>query len=180
FVTVLDSSPERQGNVQGFIVGVVSTCTLIFTLNVVSNERKRRHFVFLKSLPVEDRDVVQAKFVAVALLSGTLGNLPFLLLLLVGSPPTFAQWLLVNGVLLFYSSLVLYFSIRFQSIAALFVPLYLLIGLFFLAGGFRVEIEEYLLAILNNPLFFLTLAGCAALLFLLLSIRAFRLKELDF
>ncbi|UCF37848.1 MAG: ABC-2 transporter permease, partial [Acidobacteriota bacterium] len=163
---VLEPSPERQSKIQGLIIGVVLASSLFFTLNVVINERKRRHFVFLKSLPLDDRDVIQAKFLAVALLTGTLGNIPFLMLFLLGSPPTFAHWLLANGGLLFYSSLLLFCSIRFQNSAILFGPLYLMIGPFLLPESVLVEIQALLLAVLGRPFLFLALASCTALLFL--------------
>jgi len=122
--SILASGDDKAQLVRGFTQALAYGSTLIFAYTVVFSERKRRHLVFLKSLPITDSRIVAAKFIAVLVLTLTLSAVPCVSGLVMGGPSPPCATILVLSLVTLYASLVLSLYICFRNPALPFLPLY--------------------------------------------------------
>jgi len=122
--TSLNSGEHADQVIQGFTQAITFGSGLIFAHSVVFAERKRRHLVFLKSLPVSDSEIVGAKFISVLVLTLSLTGVPCLARRLLGAQAPHYVTLLSLSLITLYASLVLGLYICFRNPALPFLPLY--------------------------------------------------------
>lgn len=122
--TSLYLGEQGEQVIQGFTQAIIFGSGLIFAHNIVFSERKRRHLVFLKSLPVTDSEIVGAKFISLLGLTFSLAGVPCLAGLLLGIEVFHCTTLPFLALITLYASLVLGLYICFRNPALPFLPLY--------------------------------------------------------
>ncbi len=172
--TALCSDETMAQVAHGFTQALTLGGGVIFAHSVVFGERRRRHLVFLKSLPIKDSEIVGAKFISVLLLTHSLAWAPPLAGILLDCEETrsfsFISFLFVS----LYVSVVLGLYICFRNPALPFLPLYLA-AMILLWGRANLD---YRLQFAIEPMAILSLL--ASLVIYKSALSVFKRKELDF
>lgn len=170
----------KKDFIRGFVETLAVAGSLVFTQTVISSERKRRHLILLKSLPVDDYKIVLGKFSAVLILGFSLLNIPYLLALFNMITTGLPSWLLFNAAYLVYSSMLLTCAICFKSPIVLFVPLYITLAILLMADTAQASLLFHKVQSLTaQPLFLIFGSAFLSFLLLLFSVRVFQARELD-
>ena len=169
--TLLPTGEAGGQVVKGFIQAITLGGGLVFAHSVVFAERRRRHLVFLRTLPVTDSEIVGAKFISALMLTLSLAVMPLSTLLFLGKDEPGHLTILSLSFLSFYTSLVLGLYICFRNPALPFLPLYGS-ALLVLWGGRHIRSIEMETGII------LSLLASGIIYRAVLAI--FRRKELDF
>lgn len=158
----------------GFTQAITLGSGLIFAHGVVFAERRRRHLVFLRGLPISDSAIVGGKFISVLLLTYSLAAVPYLtgLFFSIQSPPSLSVLGLSLSTL--YTSLVLGLYICFRHPALPFIPLY---GSTLVILWSDAELSQ-LQSLGTDTAAVLSLA--ASILVYRSAVFVFKMKELDF
>jgi hypothetical protein len=171
---------SKKELLHGFFHALVLSSSLIFAHTVVFSERKGKHLLFLKSLPISDTQIIKAKFVSLLLLVLTLSNTPHAVSLFQRSQFQWVNVFLSNSLVVAYASTLLFLSICFKNPAFTILPLYL--GAFVVLATDLSWFSEFLWT--SDPrVISSAVAILSALLTLLLyrlALLAFRRKELEF
>ena len=158
----------------GFTQALTFGGGVVFAHSVVFCERKRRHLVFLKSLPIRDSEIVKAKFISVLMLTHSLAWIPSLTGVLLGYQETRSSSFLSFLFITLYVSMVLGLYICFRNPALPFLPLYSA-ALILLWGQANLD---YRLQLANETMAILSLI--AAFVIYKSALIVFKRKELDF
>jgi hypothetical protein len=172
--SVLCTSQMHSQIARGFTQAITLGSGLIFAHGVVFAERRRRHLVFLRGLPVSESAIVGGKFVSVLLLTYSLAAVPYLtgLFFSLQSPPS----LTVLGLSLstLYTSLVLGLYICFRNPALPFIPLYGSTLVILWTDADLSQLQSI------GPGHAALLSMAASILVYRLTVLVFKMKELDF
>ncbi len=118
---------EKLEVVRAGVSTLAAAAGMGFAYSVVIAERRRRHLVLLRILPVSDRLLVWAKFaaaLAMSLLVWVVAELPWLAAGLGARVPVFLGAALAVG---FYIALTLLLAIAFRNPAAGLIPFYVVL-----------------------------------------------------
>lgn len=128
---------DRLLLMRGTVGALVLSAGMGFAWNMVSLERKRRHLVLLRTLPVSSRSVIYAKFLAglsMATLVLLCSELPWMAAGVGMKMEVLAGTLLALG---FYTALTLCLTVVFRNPIGALIPFYCVLMLGF---GFREEL----------------------------------------
>jgi len=170
----LASAGQNEAVAQGLTQGLLFGGGLIFAHNVIFAERRRRHLLLLKSLPITDTQILGAKFLSALILTLSLAGSDRLCKLLIGVEDSHPLSLLYLSLTTLYLSVVLGLYICFRNPALPFLPLYMSASLA-LWGKTRLEPELHIgteTVVISSLLISLLIYGT--------SLAVFKRKELDF
>lgn len=177
----LEIAQSRRALVAGIIEGLSVSSALIFTHTTVNAERKRRHFIFLKSLPLNEYQIILSKFIAVGILSFSMLAIPFVLIPNLEVDVPLDPWSLLAPSFLVYVSTLLTAAICFRNQGALFLPLYLFLALMFISDSVLPKsLEAAIRFALSHPLLIAPCSLIFSLFLALTSVKVFERRELDF